>query len=52
MAQAQKLFQIFKAGTHKAMSGVSLDFSERDLQMTAAAFSQPTTSCSDAAAPG
>lgn len=39
MAQAQKLFQIFKAGTHKAMSGVSLDFSERDLQMTAAAFS-------------
>ena len=39
MAQAQKLFQIFKAGTHKAMSGVTLDFSERDLQMTAAAFS-------------
>ena len=39
MAQAQKLFQIFKAGTHKAMSGVSLDFSERDLQMAAAAFS-------------
>ena len=39
MAQAQKLFQIFKAGTHKAMSGVTLEFSERDLQMTAAAFS-------------
>lgn len=37
--QAQKLFQIFKAGTHKAMSGVTLDFSERDLQMTVAAFS-------------
>lgn len=39
MTKMHKLFQIFKAGTHKAMSGVTLDFSERDLQMTAAAFS-------------
>jgi len=40
----QKLFQIFKAGTHKAMSGVSLEFSERDLQMTAALYSPASKS--------
>jgi hypothetical protein len=33
------LFQIFRAGTHRTMSGVSLDFSEHDLQVTAAAYS-------------
>lgn len=39
MAQAHKLFQIFKAGRHRAMSGAVLEFSEYDLQATAAAYS-------------
>jgi hypothetical protein len=36
--QAHKLFQIFRAGAHIAMCGIPLDFSERDLQITAATY--------------
>lgn len=37
---ANKLFQIFRAGTHTAMSGKSFVFSEQDLQYIAAGYSK------------
>jgi hypothetical protein len=36
--RAHKLFQIFRAGAHIAMCGIPLEFSERDLQITAATY--------------
>lgn len=40
MTTHHKLFQIFKAGTHTAMNGMTLSFTEQDLEYIAAGYSK------------
>lgn len=40
MARELKTFQIFRSGTHVAMNGTKINFSEQDLKKTVDAYKQ------------